>query len=158
VKKLAWLHVCLIGIALLSTGCWSVAAGVAGGTILACGSYVVGDEFENAVPVPLDRMQAVTRAALKELSVDVLQETLGYSGEQMTRCDIQAIVLGDEPINVDVELIAISPRLTRVVAHCNRSWNMPDRTTAEAIVKRITAMVKEDIHTARLTTGPPLGG
>ena len=157
-KNLAWLHVCLIGIALLSTGCWSVAAGVAGGTILACGSYVVGDDFEGAVPIPIGEAQTIARAALKELRIDVLKETPGYSGEEMTRCDIKAVVLGDEPVNVDVELVTISSRLTRVIAHCNRPWNMPDRTTAQTIVKRITTMAKENAHTARLTAGTPLGG
>jgi hypothetical protein len=138
-------HLCLMLLALSAGGCWTVAGGVVGGTILAGGSYLFSNSFEETTPLPLDQVRPIASAALREMKIHVLDVTPRTCGQTATRYTFRAVVLGDEPMDIDLDLVAISPRLTRIVARCKRAWNLPDHTTAKAVVTRIVALAKPDI-------------
>ena len=131
------LHLVLAAVAATCAGCWSVAASVAGGTLLGVGSYAASDTSRAIVRLPLDRTEALTRKILAELDIDIAEVARKKCEGVDTKCHFEAGLLGEEVIPIDVTLERLSRALTRVTVTVSRGVLKPELETAEEILARI---------------------
>jgi len=130
-------HLLLAAAAALTVGCWSVAAGVTGGALLGAGAHAVDDSSQKVVAMPLGQIEAVTRAALAGLDVDVVNVSRTTSEGADTGCRFEACLIGEDVIPVDVILEGLSGGMTKVTVIASRGWAKPEPETAEEILARI---------------------
>jgi hypothetical protein len=122
----------------LSTGCVGVAAGVAGGTVLAVTRHALDDTAERTLPTDLSQAEAITRSVLDAHDVRVIEVRPSREDGQITGWTFEGGTVGAEVVSIDVVLAKVSDDLTRVRVTATTGWLSPDFETAEAIVERIS--------------------
>ena len=136
-KHLAPLPVILL-LCVLSTGCVGVAAGVAGGALLATARHALDDTAERTLPIGLSETEAITRSVLDACDIHLLEVRPSRQAGRITGWTFEAGGVGTEIVSVDVVLATVSDDLTRVSVTATTGWLSPDFETAEAIVERIS--------------------
>lgn len=124
-------------------GCWSVAATVAGGAMLATGAYVLDDSAEQVLPIPMAEAESVVRGSLAQLDILIAEAKPSYSNGAVSRWVFYAAAVGDEVVPVDVTLSQVSQEMTRVTVKVRGSDLMPDMEMASTVVARIRAEARE---------------
>ena len=127
----------LLLLSTLSTGCWTVAAGVTGGVILGAGAHVLENTAEDTVAIEVSEAKAITRQVLTESGLLILGVKPTYQNSRITRWDFEAGAVGDTVLMVDVSLAEVSRELTRVTVKADKGWLSPDLPTARAVLARI---------------------
>lgn len=122
----------------LSTGCVGVAAGVAGGTLLAVTRHAFDDSSERTLPTDLPETEAITRSVLDAYGIHVLEVRPSRDDGQITGWTFEGGSVGTKVVSIDVVLAKVSDDLTRVRVSASTGWLSPDFETAEAIVVRIS--------------------
>jgi len=149
-------HLLLVAFVIVLAGCSSVAASVAGGTLLGVGAHAVDDTSHTILALPLDRTEVLTRKTLAALDIDIADVDRKKLEGTGTKCRFEAGLLGDGMISVDVILERLSSTLTRVTVTASRGALKPDLETAEKILTRIVRAANEYSARQRLNSAVPL--
>lgn len=121
----------------LSSGCATVAGGLAGGALLTVGDQVITDGSQDVLSFSMSQTERAARAAMSQLGVDILNEKPTRNEGEVVRWNFEAAIVGDEVINVNITLERVTASMTRVRVRARRDPLSPDVATAAMIVDRI---------------------
>lgn len=132
-----WSSGVFLVLAAASGGCATVAATAVGQGLFVAGAYCLQPTTHDTITVPIRRAEKAAREALKELDVTLVDVKWSRVEGELTRCRLEACLIGDEFIPVDVTLEKLSSAITKVEVAVQRDWLTLDRETAEEILLRI---------------------
>jgi len=138
-----WLGCGALALAAITAGCTQIAASAAGEGLLAAGIYSMHDTSEETLVLPLADVERAARAALGQLNVPVVGAKRIRKDGMETRCSLEACLLGDQFIPVDVALERLSAAMTKVTVQARRNWYTPEYGAAEEILARILKLAYE---------------
>jgi len=135
--KLAAWHIVFAVSVLASAGCSSVAASVAGGGLLGLGVHSFQKASERTVDLPLEQVEIATRRALAELDIQLVDVRKRRCDKTVTRCDLEACLVGYDLIPLDVELERLTKKMTKVRVTAKRHCLAPEQETADEVLAHI---------------------
>ena len=150
-RQLTLALLALLGLA--CTGCWTIAASVAGGALLATGVRSMEDSVEESVAMPLEEAAAAAHTALDELDVQVVRQSAHRAAKTITRYDLEACMVGDEMTPVDVTVEKLSAKVTRIRVTARQSWSRPEPYIARKILDRIASVVRASTRRGKARPG-----
>ena len=132
-------HALIIGLSLLSlTGCATAVSAVGTGVAMAA-EYVMSGSTSKTISHGLGRIKKALLVALckMDIIVDSVQEIEGG----------QEIIARADALEIHIELVQITPKVTRIDVKANKSFFNRDKATAQEIVHQ-TGKIAEKLRSS----------